>query len=256
MRIGRRRAPGDRVVITFLGVVLLVLATATGCGGLFRQYEYEEDVYLSLDGSATVFVNSSIAALNALHGLSLDAGSATKFDRDPFRQYFSSPNTHVTRVAPSRRNGRRFVHVRMDVDDIRQLGATPPFAWSTYSFARDGNLFVYKQVVGGSGGKNAGDPGWNGHEMVAFRLHLPSKIVYHNTLRGNLRRGNILVWEQPLSDRLKGVPLTIDARMETQSILYRTLWLFGVTFVAVALTFGAVIWWILRRAPSAPAGTP
>ena len=37
--------------------------------------------------------------------------------------------------------------------------------------------------------------------------------------------------------------------METQSILYRTLWLFGSTFVAVALTFVAVIWWVLRRGP-------
>ena len=27
--------------------------------------------------------------------------------------------------------------------------------------------------------------------------------------------------------------------METQSILYRTLWLFGATFVAVAVAFGA-----------------
>ena len=35
--------------------------------------------------------------------------------------------------------------------------------------------------------------------------------------------------------------------METQSILYRTVALFGATFVAVAMTFTIVIWWILRR---------
>ena len=27
-------------------------------GGFFRQYEYEEEVYLSLDGTATVYVNA------------------------------------------------------------------------------------------------------------------------------------------------------------------------------------------------------
>ena len=88
--------------------------------------------------------------------------------------------------------------------------------------------------------------GWTGAEIVAFRLHLPSKIDYHNTRR-DIGRGNILVWEQPLTDRLRSVPLTLDARMQTQSILYSTLWLFGSTFVAVALTFVAIIWWVLRR---------
>jgi cbb3-type cytochrome oxidase subunit 3 len=35
--------------------------------------------------------------------------------------------------------------------------------------------------------------------------------------------------------------------MQTQSILYRTLWLFAATFVAVVIGFVAVIWWVLRR---------
>ena len=77
------------------------------------------------------------------------------------------------------------------------------------SFTRDGDLFIYQQTVGASAGKDAGNAGWNGREIVAFRLHLPSKIRYHNTRR-DVGRGNILVWEQPLADRLRGVPL--DAR--------------------------------------------
>ena len=86
----------------------------------------------------------------------------------------------------------------------------------------------------------------NGSEIVAFRLHLPSKIRYHNTRR-DVGRGNILVWEQPLAERLRGVPIELDARMDRQSILYTTLWLFGVTFVTVAIVFSGVIWWIIRR---------
>jgi hypothetical protein len=35
--------------------------------------------------------------------------------------------------------------------------------------------------------------------------------------------------------------------METESILSHTLWLFGITFLAVAVTFGSVVWWIMRR---------
>lgn len=230
--------------------VLIVPAAISACGGtnLFRQYEYEEEVYLSLDGSAVVYVNTSIPALNALRGTSLVGNQAIAPDRDAVRAYYSTPVTRVAgRVSTSRRNGRRFVHLRVDVDDINRLGTAPPFAWSAYQFQSDGNLFKYLQKVDGAAGKDVGSVGWNGKEIVAFRLHLPSKIRYHNTEREI--RGNILAWEQLLTDRLRGTPLTLDARMDQQSILYRTLYLFGATFLAVAACFALVIWWVLRRAP-------
>ena len=63
----------------------------------------------------------------------------------------------------------------------------------------------------------------------------------------NLKRGNILAWEQSFSDRLRGEPLVLETRMEAQSILYRTLFLFAGTFVVVAILFVVVIWWIMRR---------
>jgi hypothetical protein len=129
---------------------------------------------------------------------------------------------------------------------VRRLAEAPPFAWSTYRFGRVGNQYVYKQDMAEAVGKNVGDVGWNGREMVVVRLHLPSKIEYHK-LPSDYRRGNIVVWEQSLADRLHGAPLVIEARMQTQSILYRTLWLFAVTFLAVAVAFAITIWWILRR---------
>ena len=203
------------------------MAFDTACSPtrLFRQYEYEEDVYLSLDGTATVYVNASLPALNALHGTSFDARPTARVDRDAVRAYYSSPATRVAWVRSSRRNNRRFVHVRLDVDDIRRLNAVAPFSWSAYQFYQDGDRYVFKQAIGAprgrDGGRGAG-ASWSGRELVAFRLHLPSKIAYHN----------------------------IEARMQTQSILYRTLWLFAATFVAVAIAFLFVIWWILKRAPA------
>ncbi len=226
--------------------VLATIAVACSSSALFRQYEYEEEVYLSLDGSATVYVNTSIAALDALRGTSFDTNPAARVDRDAVRAYFAAASGREPRVTTSRRSGRRFVHIRLFVDDVNRLAAAAPFAWSTYSFARDGDQFVYRQTVGPSAAKDVGAVGWNGREIVAFRLHLPSKITFHNSGR-DIGRGNILVWEQPLADRLRGAPLTLEARMETQSILYRTLWLFAATFVAVALVFVGVIWWVLRR---------
>jgi len=229
-----------------IGLAVLLLAAAIGCGrGLFRQYEYEEDMYLSLDGSATIYVNSSLPALNALRGASFDARPDAPLDRAAVREYFTTPATRVTRVSTSRRNNRRFVHVRLEVDDVRQLAEAPPFAWSSYKFSNAGDIVSYHQTVGGAAGKPVEEGRWTGQEIVAFRLHVPSRILDQNT-GGNPRRGNILVWEQPLTERLRGTPLELDARIEPRSILYSTLLLFGGTFAAVAMMFAVLIWWILR----------
>jgi hypothetical protein len=233
-------------------VLATAILTACGSGGLFRQYEYEEEIYLSLDGSATVYVNSSVPALNALRGTSFDTASSGRLDLAQVTALYETPVTHVSRVTQSRRTNRRFVHVRLDVADVRRLSEAAPFAWSAYEFKRDGNLYVYRQTIGAAAGKEVGSAGWTGQELVAFRLHLPSRVRYHNTTSDNPKRGNIVVWEQTLAERLRGKPLGLDgrgldARMDPESILYWTLQLFGATFAAVAVTFGVVIWWILRR---------
>jgi hypothetical protein len=227
-------------------IVLLAVAVAGGpLGRLFRQYEYEEEMYLSLDGAATVYVNSSVPALDALRGATFDPDPASRLDLAAVRRYFTTPVTRVARVSASRRKNRRFVHVRLEVDDVRRLGEAGPLAWSSYRFSKDADLVVYRQTVGASEGKTVPSVRWNGDEIVAFRLHVPSQIVDHNADRK--QRGNILVWEQTLADRMRGDPLTLDVRMESQSILYRTLRLFASTMAAVAVMFGLVIWWVVRR---------
>jgi hypothetical protein len=227
--------------------MVTAITTACGSGGLFRQYEYEEEIYLSLDGTATVYVNSSVAALDALRGASFDTNPGAQLDRARVRDFYSTSVTRVRgSVTTSRRSNRRFVHVRLDVDDVRRLGEAAPLAWSTYEFNRDGGVYRYRQIVGRAAEKDVGNVGWTGREIVAFRLHLPSKIRSQNT-GASPERGNILMWEQSLDDRRRGKPLTLDASMDPRSILYTTLWLFGGTFAAVAVTFALVIWWVLRR---------
>ncbi len=174
----------------------------------FGSTEYEEEIYLSLDGSATVYVNSSVPALNALRGASIDVSPNGTIDLAQVSALYETPVTHVSRVTQSRRSGRWFVHVRLDVADVRRLSEAAPFAWSAYRFNRDGNLFVYRQTIQAAAGKEVGDVGWTGQEVVAFRLHLPSKVRYHNTTPDNPKRGNIVVWEQRLDERRHGKPLT------------------------------------------------
>ncbi len=226
------------VALAIVAAVAIALGTACG-NGLFQQYEYEEELYLSLDGSATLYVNGSIAALNALRGQAFAADASAR----AFESYYTAPGAEVARVTFSRRNDRRYVHLRLHVADVRHLGRMPGFAWSSYELLREGDVYVYRQRVGLTPPTAAVAP-WRGDELVAFRLHLPSKVVYHNVDR--VRRGNILAWEQSLADRRAGRPIEIETRIEAQSILYRTLGLFGAAILLVAVTFGAVLWWVVR----------
>jgi hypothetical protein len=77
-------------------------------------------------------------------------------------------------------------------------------------------------------------------------VHPPSRINFHNSPQG-VERGNLLVWEQALRDRLSGAPLRMEARMQTESILYRTLWLFAGTFIAAMLVLASLVWWVSRK---------
>lgn len=229
-------------------LLLLVCAIAGACsGGPFRpEYEYEEELYLSLDGSATLNVNASVASLVALRGADLDPGPRARIDRARVRALFEAPGAEAVRVSLSRRDGRRFVHVSVDIDDVRQASRIAPFAWSSYRFDRRDDLFEFRQTVGPPAGRPPADAGWTGEELVSFKMHLPSEIVSHNSAEGP-QRGNILIWEQPLVERLKGTPLDLQVHIETESILFTTLLLFGSTVVAAALAFALVVWWIVRH---------
>lgn len=229
------------------GALVLAALVLAGCrDALPKQYEYDEVVDLSLDGSATVYVNGSVPALVALHGIDLDTRPNAPLDRDAVRRFYSSDAATVTRLNSSRRRGRRFVHLELEVPDIRQLSGTPGFRSTRFELAREGDDVVFRRSVGAPIGTRPDVP-WDGSELVAFRAHLPSRIRYHNSPSKEIERGNILVWEQPLAARLRGEPIDMDARMAPESILYSTLWLFGSMIALAAFVFVAIIFLLVRR---------
>lgn len=255
-----------RTRAALLAVVFAAALTRCGGGGAAAifgaQYEYEEDLTLSLDGSATMVVNASIPALVVLRGLPLAIDSSA-VDRDRVREAYTSAYAQVTRVSTWRRAKRQFVGVTLRVPDIRMLSKAAPFSWSAYDLHQENGLTIFKQTLGASAFKPGTMPsvGWTGSEIVAFRLHLPSRIEYQNSRtldadrpRG-ASRGNILTWEQHLADRLdnrpiaweSGVPGVMAVRMDSQSILYRTLWLFGLAFLAAVAVLALLIWLTMRR---------
>jgi hypothetical protein len=242
--MGVRRA--FLAILSALAVATLGVS-ACGGGGLVKQYEYDEDIYLSVDGSATIYLNASVPALVNLRGLDLDLRPTANVDRAKIRSLYTTETTRVTRVSRWRRFGRQFVQIRMSVDDVTKLGSVAPFDWATYQLDRHDDLVVYRQQLNAAAGKPVGDVGWKGSELIAVRLHLPSRIRYHNAGAGNLRRGNILVWEQPLTDRQAGKPLEIEARIEKTSILYSALVLFAVSGLLALVVFAALILWVVRK---------
>ena len=252
-------------------VLLVIVATAvatSSCGGgriCGKVYEYEEALYLSLDGSADVIVNASIPALIALRGLDLDPDPASRFDRDRIRAAYEAPQVRVTRVSrPWRRDGRRFVQIRIAASDVRGLQEVTPFSWSEYELSARNGEYLYRQTVGPSALRpgTLQNVGWTGQELVAFRLHLPSRIHYHNARdletgeTSTVARDNILGWEQQLADRLDGRPVVLEVRMDGQSILYRTLWIFVGAFAAAVLVLALFIWLAMRRGAREAAATP
>jgi hypothetical protein len=91
---------------TGLAAIVAVAVLVGGCSGLLKeQYEYEEELYLSLDGSATLNVNASVAALVALRGADLDVDPRARLDRNRVRAFFEGPGVEVARVSTSRRDG-------------------------------------------------------------------------------------------------------------------------------------------------------
>lgn len=235
------------------GLALFVVA---GCSNpLGRKYEYEEQIYLGADGTASVVVDTSIPALVALRRLPLDPAISARVDREQIRKLFATAGCEDVRVGQSWvRSGRHFVQVRLQTKDVTKLSSCGPLAWSSYVFTREGDQVRYQQTVGARPDGPIPATNWKGTELVAFRLHLPSRVRFHNVKRledgsnGEAEHGNILTWEQRLTDRLAGQPVSIDVRMDAQSILYRTLWLFGAAFLAAVVLLIGLIWMTVRRA--------
>jgi len=240
-------------------VALGLIAVAACDSPLGRQYEYEEQLYLGVDGSATLILSSSIPALVALRDVPLDPSPAARVDRDRVREVFEAAGCPVSSVGqPWRRDGRRFVQVRFETEDVRTLDRCGALSWSDYAFettaGEDGeDRLRYVQTIGGAAGGNPGDVNWTGREVVGFKLHLPSRIEYHNVRRledgepGEAERGNILAWEQYLTDRRKGAPIRMEVLMGAESILYQTLLLFASAFGAAVAVLGTAIWFTVRR---------
>lgn len=237
-----------------LAAGLLAGTALVSCSNpLARQYEYDEQLYLAVDGSATVIVNASLPALVALRGLAIDPSIDGATDRAGLRRLVESGGCTVTNVGRFwTRHGRRFAQIRITTEDVGTLSKCGLLSWSSYMLAPKGELLRFTQTVGASSPRDPGAVNWDGSEIVGFKLHLPSRIREHNVKKldgtnGTVERGNILTWEQRLADRRAGTPIAMAVDMDSTSILYTTVWLFAGAFAAAVFVLVTIIWLTIRR---------
>lgn len=267
------RASRASLLAFVLSAILAIACNGGLSSPLGTEYEYEEDLTLSLDGSARLVVNASIPALVALRGLKLPVDVKTRADqlKEEVRSAYASDQTRVGRISTWVRHGRRFVGINIAVSDVRTLPKVAAFSWASYDLHQEGEQVVFRQTLSKPMAPGLVASGLTGNEVVAFRLHLPARIRFQNSryLDKNesrpAARGNIVTWEQRLADRLQGQPIAyaedkkpdvMEVRMDRESILYRTLWLFGIAFAAALVVLAGLIWLTMRRGSSQDPASP
>ena len=151
-------------------MLLLLLAAASGCTRAYYRQQADNEAYQLLE-------NGQRDPRWQLGRYKIDVDPRSRFDRRRVRAIFEGLDVEVSTPTTSRRNGRRFVHVRVDAERLADLQKLAPFAWSSYTFARRGEVMEFRQVVGGAAGKPVGDVGWTGKEIVYGITSLPADLA-------------------------------------------------------------------------------
>ena len=207
------------------------------------SYEYEEEVFLEVDGSGRLRVSGSseiLQALNGLNGLNrTDGGSMSSMT-----SRFEGPGFELDSVRESEREGRKFVHVQGRFADWNELCAHPAFAdrECRLDVTDDDELELYLTLP-----RPEGDipEGVSPDAPLALRFHFPSTVHYHNS-RSDIERGNIIGWERTASEHFDAPELVVEARFERRSVLATTVVTLG-TAIAVILFLVALALLLMVR---------
>ena len=104
---------------------LFVVVTTTACSSLgigSPKYEYEEQIYLDIDGHASIAIDGSIYAIGALRGVVLDGSASSSVTRDDVRRVYEGARCRVDSVSrPWTRQNRTYVRIWLSVDDVRRM---------------------------------------------------------------------------------------------------------------------------------------
>jgi hypothetical protein len=217
-----------------LSLGILLLAGLPGC----VVYEYEHEFWLRVNGSGTVNVTGRPALWTAFKGLGRPDDPEGTATREAARALFERSGLRVKRVTLTRRDGRPYLFVSADFDDVNRVAGTPAFPDLKMGVRREGQQLILEGTWAGPAATVAAE---HREGLMAVRFHLPSKVFSHKNAFGGVERGNIVGWRQEVARALEGRTLDFGAEMSGRSILFSTVTLFaaailgGLGILALAL---------------------
>jgi hypothetical protein len=222
---------------------LLFLATLLqGC----LVYEYEHEFWLRVDGSGTVFVTGRPGLWAAFKGVGRPDALEATVTREAARALFERSGLRVKRVTLTRRDGRPYLFVSADFDDVNKLNGTAAFPDVTIGLRREGD----RQRLEGTWVRPAKTPDPAGSDrqgLMAVRFHLSAKVYDHKNAVEGVERGNIVAWRQDVAQALDGQGLEFGATMGRRSILHSTVGLFAVAIGLGLGILGFTLYLVFRR---------
>ena len=225
-----------------LAAVLLLALGLSGC----LKYEYEHEFWLRVDGSGAVNVTGRPALWTAFKGLGNPRDPETTATREAARALFERSGLQVKRVTVTRREGRPYLFVSAEFEDVNRLSGTPAFPDLRIGLRREQDrLIVEGAWARPKDAPDVGAPDRDG--LMAVRFHLPSKVFGHKNAADGVERGNILGWRQEVAQGLDGRGLDFGAEMDERSILLSTVVLFASAIAIAVLLLAGALWAVMRR---------
>ncbi len=214
-----------------------MLAFATMLAACTR-YEYEEEVFLEVDGSGRLRVSGSAEILETLH--EAPDGSVSSM-----QSRFEGTGLTVDSVRETERQGRKYVHVQGRFTDWNELCAHPAYRHRECRLEGndDGELELHLTLPSPERTVPEGVPS---DALLALRFHFPSTVRFHNSSAG-IQRGNIVGWEQTVTEYFASPELVVDARFERRSVLATTFAILGAAVAAVLFCVASLLFLMVRK---------
>jgi len=225
-----------------LAAALLLAVGLNGC----LKYEYEHEFWLRVDGSGAVNVTGRPALWTAFKGLGNPRDPESTATREAARALFERSGLQVKRVTVTRREGRPYLFVSAQFEDVNRLNGTPAFPDLRIGLRQERDRLVLEGTWARP--RDAPDVGARDRDgLMAVRFHLPSKVFGHKNAADGVERGNILGWRQEVAQGLDGRGLDFGAEMDERSILLSTVVLFASAIAIAVLLLAGALWAVMRR---------
>ncbi|HEY7697580.1 MAG TPA: hypothetical protein VIE88_04150 [Vicinamibacteria bacterium] len=214
------------------GAPLLLLLLA-GC----ITYEYEEEVFLEIDGSGEIRMSGSKEAVAALHGIDQATIESAK-------ELFEGEGVQILSALETMRERRKFVHVRARFSDWEKLCRLPAFRDRGCRLAKETDALALELSLPSP--RTAVPESLDPQALLALRYHFPSSIRYHDS-PGDVERGNILSWKRTVREHFAGRPLDLHVRFDRRTILAATVRILGLALGLVLASIGTGLVVMLRK---------